>query len=74
MNLLTIIYLIGAVGVGFIAGMIVELSIDSETIRRLRAENEKLALMNEQKKADVVEVISIVGQEEFDCLDYSQKW
>ena len=74
MNLLTIIYMIGAVGVGFIAGMIVELSIDSETIRKLREQNDKLALMNEQKKADVVEVINIVGQEEFDCLDYSQKW
>ena len=74
MNLLTIIYLFGAVAVGFVAGMIVELSIDAETIRSLKAENRKLALMNEQKKADVVEVINIVGQEEFESLDYSQKW
>lgn len=74
MNLLTIIYLIGATAVGFVAGMIVELGIDSETIRSLREQNDKLTLMNEQKKADVVEVISIVGQEEYDRLDYSQKW
>lgn len=74
MNLLTIIYMVGAVGVGFVAGMIVELSIDAETIRSLREQNHKLALMNEQKKADVVEVINIVGQEEFESLDYSQKW
>lgn len=74
MNLLTIIYMVGAVGVGFVAGMIVELSIDAETIRSLREQNRKLTLMNQQKKADVVEVINIIGQEEFESLDYSQKW
>lgn len=74
MNLLTVIYMVAVMGVGFIAGMIVELTIDAETIRSLREQNEKLALMNEQKKADVVEVINIVGQEEYDRLDYSQKW
>lgn len=74
MNLLTIIYLLGATAVGFVAGMIVELGIDSETIRSLREHNEKLTLENEQKKADVVEVINLVGQEEFEKIDYSQKW
>lgn len=74
MNLLMIIYLIGATAVGFVAGMIVELGIDSETIRSLREHNEKLTLENEQKKADVVEVINLVGQEEFEKIDYSQKW
>lgn len=74
MNLLSIIYLIGALAVGFVAGMIVELSIDSETIKRLRDQNDRLKLMNAEKKADVVEVISIAGQEEFDSIDYSQKW
>ena len=74
MNLLTIIYLIGAMAVGFVVGMIVELNIDAETIKKLKAQNDKLTLMNEQKKADVVEVISIVGNEEFESLDFSQKW
>lgn len=74
MNLLTIIYLLGATAVGFVAGMIVELGIDSETIRSLREHNEKLTLESEQKKADVVEVINLVGQEEFEKIDYSQKW
>jgi len=74
MNLLTVIYMVAVMGVGFIAGMIVELSIDAETIRSLREQNRKLTLMNQQKKADVVEVINIVGQEEFESLDYSQKW
>lgn len=74
MNLLTVIYMVAVMGVGFIAGMIVELSIDAETIRSLREHNRKLTLMNQQKKADVVEVINIVGQEEFESLDYSQKW
>lgn len=74
MNLLTVIYMVAVMGVGFIAGMIVELTIDAETIRSLREQNRKLTLMNQQKKADVVEVINIVGQEEFESLDYSQKW
>lgn len=74
MNLLMIIYLLGATAVGFVAGMIVELGIDSETIRSLREHNEKLTLESEQKKADVVEVINLVGQEEFEKIDYSQKW
>ena len=74
MNLLTIVYLIGATAVGFVAGMIVELGIDSETIRSLREHNEKLTLENEQKKADVVEVINLVENKEFEKLDYSQKW
>lgn len=74
MNLLTIVYLIGATAVGFVAGMIVELGIDSETIRQLREHNEKLTLENEQKKADVVEVINLVENKEFEKLDYSQKW
>ena len=74
MNLLTGILMAGVMAVGFILGMIVELTIDSETIRKLRSQNEKLTLMNEQKKADVVEVMTLVGGEEFDRIDYTQKW
>lgn len=61
MNLLSIIYLIGAAAVGLIAGMIVELGIDSETIRTLRDHNDKLKLENEalraEAKAEVIEII-----------------
>ena len=61
MNLLSIIFTIGAIAVGFVAGMIVELGIDSETIRQLREHNNKLKLENQalraQSKAEVIEII-----------------
>lgn len=74
MNLLTGILMAGVMAVGFILGMIVELTIDSETIRKLRVQNEKLTLMNEQKKADVVEVVNLIDGEDFNSIDYSQEW
>lgn len=61
MNFLTIIYIIGALAIGVIAGMILELGIDSETIKGLRDHNEKLRLENEalrkESKAEVIEII-----------------
>lgn len=61
MTLLHIIYLIGAAAVGLVAGMIVELSIDSETIRALRDKNDKLTLENiqlrQEARAEVIEII-----------------
>ena len=74
MNLLTGILMVGVMAVGFILGMIVELTIDSETMRKLRVQNEKLTLMNEQKKADVVEVVNLIDGEDFNSIDYSQEW
>ena len=61
MNLLEIIYLCGAVAVGLILGMIVELMIDAGTVRDLQAQNRKLRLENAQlrreAKHDVVEIV-----------------
>lgn len=59
MNALEIIYLIGAAAVGLLAGMIVELSIDTQTIADLKASIHKLRLENEQLKRQP-EVIEIV--------------
>jgi len=74
MNGLEIIYLIGAAAVGVLAGMIIELSIDAQTIADLKQINHKLRLENEQlkKKPEVIEIVDrrTEGQE----IDYSQKW
>ena len=60
MNGLTIIYIIGALAVGFIFGMILELIIDSKTIRELQEDNHRLRLLNEQISAERdVKVIEI---------------
>ena len=60
MNGLTIIYIIGALAVGFLFGMILELIIDSRTIRELQEDNHRLRLLNEQISAEKnVEIIEI---------------
>lgn len=61
MNALEIIYLIGALAVGFIFGLIVELMIDATTIRELQDKNRKLTLENVQLRREAKrEVIEIV--------------
>ena len=61
MTALTLIYLIGALALGFLAGMILELIIDAQTIRELQEDNRRLRLLNQQitEKQDRVEVIEI---------------
>lgn len=60
MNGLTIIYIIGALAVGFLLGMILELIIDSKIIRELQEDNHRLRLLNEQISAERdVKVIEI---------------
>lgn len=72
MNLLWIIYLIGAAAVGFLAGMIVELGIDSETIRMLREHNHKLQMENIQLSNEQgIERVEIVDPTVGDYVDYS---
>lgn len=61
MNALEIIYLMGALAVGFIFGLIVELMIDAQTIRELQEKNRKLTLENTQLRREAKhEVIEIV--------------
>jgi hypothetical protein len=73
MNLLTIILMLGVLAVGFIAGMIVEMSIDAQTIRELRQHNHKLKLENMQLCARP-ETIEIVDNSVGKGIDFSQKW
>lgn len=61
MNALTIIYIVGALAIGALAGMIIELGIDNDTIRALREANDRLTLENEalrqEAHAQVVEIL-----------------
>ena len=58
MNGLTIIYIIGALAIGFLVGIIVELMIDSQTVRDLQEQNRKLRLEVAQakKNPEVIEI------------------
>lgn len=72
MNLLEGIFMLGVGAVGFIIGMIVELSIDSETIRKLREHNHKLKLENIQLRNERgIERVEIVDPTVGDYVDYS---
>lgn len=73
MNLLNIIGMAGMAAVGFIAGMIVELSINAGTIQELREHNHKLKLENMQlcAKPDVIEIVDNTVARD---VDFSQNW
>lgn len=71
MNLLEVIYLIGACAVGFLIGVIVELCIDTDNIRDLQQRNHKLQLENEQLRKEVKhEVIEIVDNRVADDVKF----
>lgn len=80
MNLLEIIYMIGAAAIGLIIGMVIEYVIDFQIVRDIQTENRKLRLENEQlkqeaKKAGVpIEIIEIVDNRVGSDVDYSQNW
>lgn len=75
MNLLSIITMAGVAAVGFIAGMIIELGIDSETIRSLRDHNEKLQMENTQlRNENNIERVEIIDNTVANGVDFSKTW
>ena len=80
MNLLEIIYMVGAAAIGLIIGMVIEYVIDFQIVIDIQTENRKLRLENEQlkqeaKKAGVpIEIIEIVDNRVGADVDYSQNW
>ena len=71
MNGLGIIYCIGAAAVGLLIGMIIELIIDTDTIRDLQEHNHKLKLENAQLRREVKhEVIEIVDNRTTDEVKF----
>ena len=74
MTALTIIYSVGALGLGFLIGMSIQAFIDSDQIRRLIKRNDRLQLENEALMNGKTEVIEIVDKRQPDEVDFSQKW
>ena len=61
MNGLEVIYIIGAMAVGLLIGMIIELILDNQTIMELKEQNRKLRLENiqlrQEAKHEVIEIV-----------------
>lgn len=74
MTALTIIYSVGALGLGFLIGMSVQAFIDSDQMRKLIKRNDRLKLENEALMNDHTEVIEIVDKRQPDEVDFSQTW
>lgn len=74
MTALTVIYSLGALALGFLLGMVLQVFIDSDQIRRLIKRNDRLKLENEALMNGQTEVIEIVDKRQPDEVDFSQKW
>ena len=74
MTALTIIYSVGALGLGFLIGMSIQAFIDSEQMRKLIKRNDRLKLENEALMNGKTEVIEIVDKRQPDEVDFSQNW
>lgn len=74
MTALTIIYSLGALGLGFLIGMSVQAFIDSDQMRKLIKRNDRLKLENEALMNGHTEVIEIVDKRQPDEVDFSQTW
>lgn len=75
MNILNIVYIMAAACIGLFSGMVLELMLDTRTIRELQDENRnlrhKVASLEKENKIEVVEIIDdTVGR----GVDFSQKW
>ena len=75
MTALTIIYSVGALGLGFLIGMSIQAFIDSDQMRKLIKRNDRLKLENEALMNGHTEIIEIVdNRKQSDDVDFSQHW
>ena len=74
MTALTILYSVGALGLGFLIGMSIQAFIDSDQMRKLIKRNDRLKLENEALMNGHTEVIEIVDKRQPDEVDFSQTW
>lgn len=74
MNGLTILYIVGALGLGFLIGATVEAFINADDMRKLIRKNDRLKLENEALMNGHTEVIEIVDKRQPDEVDFSQTW
>ena len=80
MKLLTFLFILGSLSVGFAGGLSFMAVYYGSLIKQLRAENRSLRSTNKmlkRSKKDTVEVIysrGFDGETTVDCPDFSQRW
>lgn len=75
MDGMTIIYLIGALGLGFLFGTVFEVFVDSNEIRKLVKQNDRLKMENEALMNGKKEVIEIIDNRTTpEETDYFRPW
>ena len=76
MDLLTLIYVTGALALGFLLGITTELLIEVPQVRRLIDRNNLLELENEALKENpkVVKVTEVIDGTVGTEVDYSEDW
>ena len=80
MKLLTFLYILGSLSIGFAGGLSFMAVYYGSLIKQLRAENRSLRSTNtmlKRSKKDTVEVIyssGFDGETTVDCPDFSQRW
>lgn len=75
MNLLNMIFIMAAACIGLFSGMVLELMLDTRTIRELQDENRTLRLKVVQlEKESKIEVYEIINDTVAKDVDFSQKW
>ena len=80
MKLLTFLFILGSLSIGFAGGLSFMAVYYGSLIKQLRAENRSLRSTNrmlERSKKDTVEVIyssGFDGETTVDCPDFSQRW
>lgn len=80
MKLLTFLFILGSLSIGFAGGLSFMAVYYGSLIKQLRAENRSLRSTNrmlERFKKDTVEVIysrGFDGETTVDCPDFSQRW
>lgn len=74
MKLLTILFILGSMSIGFAAGMSFMAIFYKSLIKELRAENRTLRSTNTMLRRSKKDTIEIIYPKTEDEIDFSQKW
>jgi len=74
MKLLTFLFILGSLSLGFAGGMAFMAIFYKSLLKELRAENRKLRSSNRMLKRSKKDTIEIIYPKHEDEIDFSQKW
>ena len=74
MKLLTFLFILGSLSIGFAGGMAFMAIFYKSLIKDLKAENRKLRSINAKLKRSKKDTIEIIYPKQDDEIDFSQRW